>query len=105
GQRRVTLWPRRNAGGAPLPTLHRSRALIRITIEAADDGGHAGLRPDEMITTVAIATQAPSLPQLIQDAGDLTSVIAADRVDDVGVNIGADASACSTVWKRAGPLK
>src|SRR5262249_44117678 len=63
----------------------RSRALIRITIEAANDGGHARLRPDEMITTVAIATQASSLPQLIQGAGDLTSVIAADRVDDVGV--------------------
>src|SRR5215469_3508498 len=84
-ERRVTPWPRRNSGGAPLPTLHRSRALIRITIEAANDVGHARLRPNQMITAVAIATQASSLPQLIQGAGDLTSVIAADRVDDVGV--------------------
>src|SRR5215467_3314601 len=70
---------------APLPTLHRSRALIRITIEAANDGGHARFGPDQMITAVAIATQTPGLPQLIQSAGDLTSVIAADRFDDVGI--------------------
>src|SRR5262245_15036060 len=84
-EKRVTLWPRRNADGAPLPILHRSRALIRITIEAANDGGHARLRPNEMITTVAISTQTSSVPQLIQGAGDLTAVIAADRVDDVRV--------------------
>src|SRR5262249_41809685 len=38
-----------------------------------------------MITAVAIATQTSGLPQLIQSAGDLTSVVAADRLDDVGI--------------------
>src|SRR2546425_6359705 len=38
-----------------------------------------------MITAVAIATETPALPQRIQPAGDLASVIAADRLDDVGI--------------------
>src|SRR5262249_29523869 len=62
-----------------------SRALVGITVEATNDGGHAWFGPDQMITAVAITTQTPSLPQLIQGAGDLTSVIAADGVDDVGI--------------------
>src|SRR6516164_6997672 len=67
------------------PRYTGSRALIGVVVEATNDGGHARFGPDEMITAVAIATQTPGLPQLIQCAGDLTSVIAADRLDDVGI--------------------
>src|ERR1700730_2086728 len=67
------------------PRYTGSRALIGVVVEAANDGGHARFGPDEMIPAVAIAAQTPGLPQLIQSAGDLTSVIAADRFDDVGI--------------------
>src|ERR1700730_9245470 len=67
------------------PRYTGSRALIGVVVEAANDGGHARFGPNEMIPAVAIAAQTPGLPQLIQSAGDLTSVIAADRFDDVGI--------------------
>src|SRR5262249_42678564 len=67
------------------PPYTGSRALIGVVVEAANDGGHARFGPDEMITAVAIPTQTSGLPQVIQSAGDLASVIAADRFDDVGI--------------------
>src|SRR5919201_550791 len=62
-----------------------SRALIGIRVKVTNDGGHARFGLEEMIAAVAIAAQTPSLPQLIQCAGDLTPVIAAGGFDDVGV--------------------
>src|ERR1700730_6186512 len=67
------------------PPYTGSRALIGVVVEAANDGGHAWFGANEMITAVAIATQTSGLPQLIQSARDITSVIAADRFDDVGI--------------------
>src|SRR5258708_5611528 len=54
-------------------------------VEFADDRGHAGLGRREMITAVAIAAEPSVLPQLVQPAGDLAAVAAADRLDQVGV--------------------
>src|SRR6516165_550546 len=85
GERRAPLWLRRNSGSAPRPTLGRSRARIWILVKFTYDGRNARFGADEMITAIAIATQPPSMPQLIQSAGDLTSVIAADGLDNVSV--------------------
>jgi len=37
-----------------------------------------------MIAAVAIAAEPPALPQLVEPAGDLAAVVAADRLDEIG---------------------
>src|SRR5262249_61543007 len=65
--------------------MTRSRPLVGIGVELADDGGDARLRAREMVAAVAVAREPAGLTQRIQCAGDLAAVVAADGLDDVGV--------------------
>src|SRR5436190_13219760 len=54
-------------------------------VEVADDGGDAGLRRSQMIAAVAVAAEPSVLPEFVQSAGDFAAVVAADRLDQIGV--------------------
>jgi len=58
-----------------------------------------------MIAAVAIATQASALPQLVQPAGDFAAVVAADRLDKVGVEHRRCGERLLDVLKARGPFE
>src|ERR1700704_1546635 len=58
-----------------------------------------------MIAAVAIATQASVLPQLVQPAGDFAAVVAADRLDKVGVEHRRCGERLLDVLKARGPFE
>src|SRR5690349_14142546 len=62
-----------------------SRPFVGIAVELADDAGDAGPRLRQVVAAVPVAAEAPFLPQAVERAGDLAAVVAADRLDDVGV--------------------
>src|SRR5262245_20545090 len=62
-----------------------SRSLVGVVVELADDAGDARLGAAEMVAAVTVAGEAPALAQRIQRAGDFAPVVAADRLDEVGV--------------------
>ena len=73
-----------------------SRAFVRVTIEFAHDTGQSGLRLTEIIPAVAVAAEAAGLAKFVERAGDFAAVLAADGFDDISMNSGDAASACST---------
>src|ERR1700688_1207442 len=68
---------------ASLP--RRSRPLVGIVVELADNAGGSGLRCGEVIAPVAVAAELALLAQRIERASDLAPILAADPFDDVGV--------------------
>src|ERR1051325_6831881 len=62
-----------------------SRPLVRVVIHFADDRGDALLAGDEVIAPVAVAAEAAVLAQRVERAGDVAAVLAAERLDHVGV--------------------
>src|SRR5580693_3373915 len=63
----------------------RSRTLIGIVIELADDPRQSRFGLLQMITAVAVAAEPAVLAQLVERAGDLAAVLGAERLDDVGI--------------------
>src|SRR4029077_6431100 len=74
---------------APAPSaviaVRRSRALVGVVIELADDAGQARFRLKQVIAAVAVAAEAAALTQLVERAGDFAAVLGAERLDDVGI--------------------
>src|SRR5262249_21371239 len=68
-----------------LPASPQLGPLVGIAVELADDAGDPWPGRSEMIAAVAVAGDAPVLTQPVERTGDLASVVAADRLDDVGV--------------------
>src|SRR5262249_20332190 len=62
-----------------------SRPFVRIVIELADDRGDALLARHEVVPPVAVAPELAVLAQRVERAGDLAAVLAAERLDHVGV--------------------
>src|SRR3977135_3239407 len=75
-------WRRRRMSCSWRPS---SGPFVGIVIELTDDRGHAGLARNEMISAIAIAAEAAALAQRIERARDLASVVAAERLDDIGI--------------------
>src|SRR5277367_2036614 len=64
-----------------------SDAVVRVVIELADDAGDAGLRRAEVIAAVAVAPELAALAQRIDRTSDLAPVLAADGLDEVGIEV------------------
>src|SRR5580700_12214189 len=72
-------------GEAQDAATRRSRTLVGIVIELADNAGQPGLCLLQMIAAVAVAAEAAALPQFVERAGDLAAVLGAERFDDIGI--------------------
>src|SRR5258708_34628690 len=58
-----------------------------------------------MIAAVAVAAEPPVLPQLVQPAGDLAAVAAADRLDQISVEHRRRGERLLDVLKAGGALE
>src|SRR5580704_1663930 len=72
-------------GEANAAATRRSRTLIGVVIELADNAGQPRLCLLQVIAAVAVAAEAAALAQLVERAGDFAAVLGAERFDDIGI--------------------
>src|SRR5882762_2054843 len=75
-------WRRRRMSCSWRPS---SGPLVGIVVELADDRGYARLGRNQVISAVPVAAEAAALAQCIERAGDLASVVAAERLDHIRI--------------------